>query len=314
MKPHYRHISVLQKEVVDYAPPSTRTILDCTLGGGGHSHSLLEKYPKACLYGIDRDAIAVKAADRKLQNFRKQTRLIHASFSELPDLSDKWGNPGFDYIIADIGVSSEQLSCPERGFSFINEGPLDMRMDPDRQHFTAENIVNKANEHELVSILRNFGEERYARKIVSTILEERRKKTFKTTLELAELVKNVIPNKMKKKGFNPATRTFQALRIAVNNELQELTSLLEHAPSFLKPSGRLAVISFHSLEDRMVKQQFRKWENPCVCPTDLPYCVCGEIPLGKVLTRRQVKASKEEIAKNPRSRSAHLRVFAKTSR
>ena len=174
-----------------------------------------------------------------------------------------------------------------------------------------------------MSILRNFGEERYARKIVSTILEERRKKTFRTTLELAELVKNVIPNKMKKKGFNPATRTFQALRIAVNNELQELTSLLEHTPSFLKPSGRLAIISFHSLEDRMVKQQFRKWENPCVCPTDLPYCVCptdlpycvcGKISLGKVLTRRQVKASKEEIAKNPRSRSAHLRVFTKTSR
>ena len=157
----------------------------------------------------------------------------------------------------------------------MNEGPLDMRMDPDRQQYTAENIVNKANEHELVNILRNFGEERYARKIVSTILEERTKKTFRTTLELAELVKNVIPNKMKKKGFNPATRTFQALRIAVNNELQELRSLLENTPSFLKPSGRLAVISFHSLEDRMVKQQFRKWENPCVCPTDLPYCVCG---------------------------------------
>ena len=164
MKPHYRHISVLQKEVVDYAPQSTRTILDCTLGGGGHSHSLLEKYPKASLYGIDRDSIAVKAADRRLQNFRKQTRLIHASFSELSSLSDKWGNPGFDYIIADIGVSSEQLSCPERGFSFMNEGPLDMRMDPDRQQLTAENLVNNANEHELVSILRNFGEERYTRK------------------------------------------------------------------------------------------------------------------------------------------------------
>ena len=313
MKPHFRHISVLQKEVVDYAPPSPQTILDCTLGGGGHSNKLLEKYPKACLYGIDRDSIAVKAADRRLQNFRKQTCLIHASFSELPALIDKWGNPIFDYIIADIGVSSEQISCPERGFSFLNEGPLDMRMDPERQHLTAENIVNNANEHELVNILRNFGEERYARKIVSTILAERRKKKFRTTLELAELVKNVIPNKMRKRGFNPATKTFQALRIAVNNELQELTNLLENAPKFLKNSGRMAVISFHSLEDRIVKQKFRKWENPCVCPTDLPYCVCGEMPLGKVLTRRQVKASKEEIAKNPRSRSAHLRVFAKTS-
>tara|TARA_B100000686_G_scaffold354248_1_gene463477 strand:+ start:825 stop:1769 length:945 start_codon:yes stop_codon:yes gene_type:complete len=314
MNPYYRHITVLQKEVVDYAPKSTQTILDCTLGGGGHSHSLLEKYSKAFLYGIDRDSIAVKASERRLQNFSKQTRLIHASFSELNAFSDKWDNPSFDYIIADIGVSSEQLSCPERGFSFIHEGPLDMRMDPKRQNITAEKIVNNANEHELVNILRNFGEERYARKIVSTILAERRKKDFRTTLELAGLVNNVIPNKMKKKGFNPATKTFQALRIAVNNELQELISLLEQAPKLLKNSGRLAVISFHSLEDRMIKQQFRKWENPCVCTTDLPYCVCGEIPLGKVITRRRVKASKEELAKNPRSRSASLRVFAKTTR
>ena len=274
----------------------------------------LEKIPKAFLYGIDRDAIAVEAAEQKLQKFKERIRLIHANFSELPDLRDKWGNPGFDYIIADIGVSSEQISCPERGFSFLNEGPLDMRMDPERQHMTAENIVNNSNGHELVDILRNFGEERYARKIVSTIMAERRKKKFRTTLELAELVKNVIPNKMRKRGFNPATKTFQALRIAVNNELQELTTLLEHAPTFLKHSGRIAVISFHSLEDRIVKQTFRKLENPCVCPTDLPYCVCGGIPMGKVLTRRQVKASKEEIAKNPRSRSAHLRVFTKISR
>jgi len=314
MNPYFRHIAVLQKEVVDYAPNATQTILDCTLGGGGHSQSLLRKYTKAYLYGIDRDSIAVRASEKRLQNFSKQTHLNHASFSELNALSDKWGNPGFDYIIADIGVSSEQLSCPERGFSFINEGPLDMRMDPERQNLTAEDIVNKANEHELVSILRNFGEERFARKIVNSILAERRKKDFRTTLELAELVKNIIPNKMKKKGFNPATKTFQALRIAVNNELQELTSLLVQAPTLLRYSGRLAVISFHSLEDRMIKQQFRKWENPCVCPKDLPYCVCGEIPLGKVITRRHVKASKEEIAKNPRSRSAILRVFAKTSR
>ena len=314
MKLYYQHIPVMQKEVVDYAPQTTRTILDCTLGGGGHSHSLLEKYPKASLYGIDRDSIAVKAANQRLQNFKKQTHLFHASFSELPSLIDKCGGPSFDYIIADIGISSAQLSCPERGFSFAKEGPLDMRMDAERQHLTAQNIVNKANEYELLSILRNFGEERYARKIVSTIIDERRKKIFETTLELAELVKNVIPNKMQKKGFNPATKTFQALRIAVNDELQELTSLLENAPSLIKPSGRLAVISFHSLEDRIVKQQFRKWENPCVCPTDLPYCVCGKISLGKIITRRQVKASEEEITKNPRSRSAHLRVFAKNSR
>ncbi len=311
MKPYFHHISVLKKEVVDYAPPSTQTILDCTLGGGGHSHSLLDNNSNAFLYGIDRDSFAVKAADRRLKHFNKQTRLAHASFSELPILIKKWGYPCFDYIIADIGVSSEHLTCPERGFSFLYEGPLDMRMDQKRQNLTAGNIINNANEHELVRIIRNFGEERYARKIVSKILSERRKKQFRTTLELAELVNIVIPNKMKKRGFNPATKTFQALRIAVNNELQELSYLLEYSPSFLKHSGRLAIISFHSLEDRMVKQKFRNWENPCVCPTELPYCVCGGIPLGKVITRRQVKASKEEISKNPRSRSASLRVFAK---
>ena len=201
MKPLFSHIPVLKKEIVDYAPQSTLTILDCTLGGGGHSYSLLEKYPKAFLYGIDRDSTAVKAADLRLKEFSNQIRLIHASFTELPAMIDKWGNPGFDYIIADIGVSSEQLSVPERGFSFIKEGPLDMRMDPDRQYLTAENIVNTAGEHELVNILRNFGEERYARKIVTTILTERRKKKISTTLELTELVKNVIPKKKNKEGF-----------------------------------------------------------------------------------------------------------------
>ncbi len=310
MKTQYQHTSVLRQEVLDFAPESTQTILDCTLGGGGHSLSLLEKFPKASLYGIDRDPFSIEAAAQRLQAFKQQTRLIHAGFSELSAIGNKWGKPQFDYVIADIGVSSEQLARPERGFSFINDGPLDMRMDPDRQTLTAGQLVNKASEHELLKILRNYGEERYARKIVSTILDERRKKTFRTTLELAELVNKVIPQRMKKRGINPATKTFQALRIAVNNELQELTELLEQAPSLLKPQGRMAVISFHSLEDRIVKHQFRKWEHPCVCPTDLPYCICGKISLGRVLTRRQVNASKDEIAKNPRSRSAHLRVFA----
>lgn len=310
MKTRYRHISVMRQEVLDFAPESTQTILDCTLGGGGHSLSLLEKFPKAKLYGIDRDALAIKASTQRLKAFAKQTRLNHAGFSELSALIYKLGNPQFDYVIADIGVSSEQLARPERGFSFINEGPLDMRMDPDRQKLTAGHLVNKGNEHELLNILRNYGEERCARKIVSTIMHERKKKTFRTTLELAELVQKVMPNRMKKHGLNPATKTFQALRIAVNNELQELTELLEQAPLLLNPQGRLAVISFHSLEDRIVKHRFRKWEYPCVCPTDLPYCICGKISLGRVLTRRQIKASKDEIANNPRSRSAHLRVFA----
>jgi len=310
MKTQFEHISVLSQEVVDFAPESTQTILDCTLGGGGHSKRLLEKFPDAKLYGIDRDRLALKAAAKRLKTYEEQTRLSQASFSELPTFFTKHGGPLFDYILADIGLSSEQLVRPERGFSFLQEGPLDMRMDPDRQQITAAYLVNNSSEHELLKILRNYGEGRFARKIVGTILAVRETKPFETTSELAELVGKVIPKRLQKQGFNPATLTFQALRIAVNNELQELSVLLEQVPARLKPNGRLSIITFHSLEDRIVKHQFRKWENPCVCPTDLPYCICGEKPLGRVLTRRPVKTSKNEVADNPRSRSAHLRVFA----
>ena len=310
MKTQFEHISVLSQEVVDFAPESTQTILDCTLGGGGHSKRLLEKFPDAKLYGIDRDRLALKAAAKRLKTYEEQTRLSQASFSELPTFFTKHGGPLFDYILADIGLSSEQLVRPERGFSFLQEGPLDMRMDPDRQQITAAYLVNNSSEHELLKILRNYGEGRFARKIVGTILAIRETKPFETTRELAELVGKVIPKRLQKQGFNPATLTFQALRIAVNNELQELSVLLEQVPARLKPNGRLSIITFHSLEDRIVKHQFRKWENPCVCPTDLPYCICGEKPLGRVLTRRPVKTSKNEVADNPRSRSAHLRVFA----
>ena len=310
MKTQFEHISVLSQEVVDFAPESTQTILDCTLGGGGHSKRLLEKFPDAKLYGIDRDRLALKAAAKRLKTYGEQTRLSQASFSELPTFFTKHGGPLFDYILADIGLSSEQLVRPERGFSFLQEGPLDMRMDPDRQQITAAYLVNNSSEHELLKILRNYGEGRFARKIVGTILAVRETKPFETTRELAELVGKVIPKRLQKQGFNPATLTFQALRIAVNDELQELSLLLEQVPARLKPNGRLSIITFHSLEDRIVKHQFRKWENPCVCPTDLPYCICGEKPLGRVLTRRPVKTSKNEVADNPRSRSAHLRVFA----
>ena len=305
----FEHISVLTQEVVDFAPESTETILDCTLGGGGHSRCLLESFPDAKLYGIDRDALAVKASEEKLKTYEKQTKLGQASFSELPKFFAECGEPVFDYILADIGLSSEQLVRTERGFSFLREGPLDMRMDPDRQQITAAHLVNNSSEQDLLNILRNFGEERFAKKIVGKILEFRKKNPLKTTKELAQLVSSVIPRRLQKQGFNPATLTFQALRIAVNDELQELEVLLKQIPSRLKNDGRVALISFHSLEDRIVKHQFRKWENPCVCPTNLPYCICDEKPRGRVLTRRPVIATKKEVANNPRSRSAHLRVF-----
>jgi len=310
MKMQFEHIPVLTQEVVDFAPESPQTILDCTLGGGGHSWCLLENSPDAKLYGIDRDALAVKASAERLKTYEKQTKLGQASFSELPEFFAECGEPVFDYILADLGLSSEQLVRAERGFSFLREGPLDMRMDPDRQQITAAHFVNNSSEQELLKILRNFGEERFARKIVGKILEFRGKNPLKTTKELAQLVSSVIPRRLQKQGFNPATLTFQALRIAVNDELQELEVLLKQIPSRLKKDGRVALISFHSLEDRIVKHQFRKWENPCVCPTDLPYCICGEKPRGRVLTRRPVNATKKEVADNPRSRSAHLRVFS----
>jgi 16S rRNA (cytosine1402-N4)-methyltransferase len=310
MKIEFKHISVLTEEVLGFAPQASQTILDCTLGGGGHSRRLLEKFPEANLYGIDRDAKALNAAADCLKNYKEQIYLEQASFSELPVCFEHWGEPHFDYILADIGLSSEQLARPERGFSFMYEGPLDMRMDPDRQNLTAADLLNNSSEHELLKILRDYGEERFARKIVSTIITEREIKPFETTKELADLVSNVIPRRFQKPGFNPATLTFQALRIAVNDELNELEVLLKEVQPRLKPEGRLAIISFHSLEDRMVKHQFRKWENPCVCPTDLPYCICGKKPLGKVITRRPVNASAKETSENPRSRSAHLRVFS----
>jgi len=310
MKTQFEHIPVLAQEVIDFAPNSTQTILDCTLGIGGHSKLLLEEFPDAKLYGIDRDGLAIKATTKRLKAYETRTRLSQASFSELPFFFEKHGRSLFDYILADIGFSSEQIVRPERGFSFLQEGPLDMRMDPDRQQITAAYLVNNSSKHELLKILRNYGEERFARKIVGTILAVRETKPFETTKELAEMICKVIPKRLHKQGFNPATLTFQALRIAVNNELQELSLLLDQVPALLRPNGRLAIITFHSLEDRIVKHQFRKWENPCVCPTDLPYCICGKKPLGRVLTRRPVNSSINEVANNPRSRSAHLRVFA----
>ena len=305
----FKHISVLPEKILEFAPKSTKTILDCTLGGGGHSRLLLDKFPNARLFGIDRDSNALRAATNNLKSYKKTT-LNQATFSELSDCFTNWDHPFFDYVLADIGTSSEQLDRPNRGFSFLHEGPLDMRMDPDHQRTTAAHIVNHSNESELLEILRTNGEEPFARKIVNKILSERNKKPFETTIELADLVNKIKPKKFKKFGFNPATLTFQALRIAVNDELNELLNLLKLIPTTLKSNGRFAIISFHSLEDRIVKHQFRKWEKPCACPSNLPYCICGEKSLGKILTRKPICASKKEVKSNPRSRSAHLRVFS----
>ncbi len=306
----FKHISVLPQKVLDFAPDKTQTILDCTLGCGGHSRRLLEKFPNAKVFAIDRDLNALKVAEYFLKPFENNINFKHASFSELKDCFVNWMNPLFDYILADIGISSDQLDSPERGFSFNHEGPLDMRMDPDRQHTTAAYLVNNSSKNELLKILKTYGEERFAWKIVNTILIEREKKPFKTTKQLAELVYKSVPKHLQKSRIHPATLTFQALRIAVNEELNELSELLKIIPLSLKPDGRFAIISFHSLEDRIIKHKFKEWENPCVCPHDLPYCICGKKSLGSILTRSPICPSEKEIANNRRCRSAHLRVFS----
>lgn len=305
----FRHTPVLVNEVLEHLPPETRNILDCTLGGAGHSRALLKEVPQAQLRGIDRDPNALAAARERLEGeFPEQVKLRQARFSDLQAYLSLWSLK-YDFILADLGVSSEQLSRAERGFSFLEEGPLDMRMDPQEATPTAAQLLARVQEGELRQWLKIYGEERFAPQIARAVVESRQKSPLQTTRDLSELVHRVIPKRFHKPNFNPATLTFQALRIVVNRELEEVEGLLAIAPEFLSAGGRLAIISFHSLEDRLVKQTFRGWEAPCTCPPKLPYCVCGLKPLGRALTRRPVTASEKEVRENPRSRSAKLRVF-----
>ena len=305
----FQHVPVLVEEILTHLPEQPRTLLDCTLGGAGHSSALLNRCPEAQLRGADRDPVAVDASKQRLEaRFPGRAEVRQARFSELPAYLKLWGLR-YDFVIADLGISSEQLQRAERGFSFLLDGPLDMRMDPNSPDLNATQLLRKVHEHELRRWLREYGEERNAAKIARVIVEHRRTNPIRTTAELADLVANTIPRRFHKPGFHPATLTFQALRIAVNRELEELDTLLKTLPDFLNPGGRMAIISFHSLEDRPVKQQFREWQHPCTCPPQLPYCICGKQPLGRSLNRSPIMATETEIAANPRSRSAKLRVF-----
>jgi 16S rRNA (cytosine1402-N4)-methyltransferase len=273
---------------------------------------LLDKFSKAKLYGIDRDPTALAASRHRLAHYPGFIAIEQASFTELSYRTEQW-NTSFDFILADLGMSSEQLAAPERGFSFLQEGPLDMRMDPLRQVETAAQILQQRSEFEIRKLLQIYGEERFAPQIARAIVRYRAHTGLVTTSELAELVERVIPRKFQKPNFHPATQTFQALRMEVNQEPEEVNALLDFAIEHLRPGGRLAVISFHSLEDRPVKQRFREWEQPCRCPSDLPRCVCGLQALGFSLKRKPIVADAEEIGQNPRSRSARLRVFERNA-
>ncbi len=301
------HKSVLLDEVLQaFEDRSIEYFVDGTLGAGGHSEAILRHHPEIKeLIGIDQDPSALEIARTRLQPFESKLRLIHGNFSEL----EKYQLPPIDGFLVDLGVSSMQLDQPDRGFSFMHEGPLDMRMDT-TQELTAAEIVNTWDEGELAKIFRDYGEEKQWRRAAGLIVEERAKAPITTTLQLAQLFREKL-HKGAKKGLHPATLIFQALRIAVNGELDVIEKVLPAVLKLLKPGGRIAVISFQSLEDRIVKNLFRYWAEDKESSSG----VCGifrdKVPEGKVITRKPVEANEEEVSENPRSRSAKLRVFEK---
>jgi 16S rRNA (cytosine1402-N4)-methyltransferase len=309
----FSHLPVMPDEVIRFLEPKAGGIyLDGTLGGGGHAALIAERCipGNGMLIGIDQDLEAVAAATQRLSIFGNEVKLRHGNFSELEQHLCLLGINKLDGFILDLGVSSHQLDSPERGFSFQQDAPLDMRMDGSSGDKAAD-LVNNLPEAELERIIREYGEERWARRIASFIVKARREAKLERTLQLVDVIKGAVPKAMWEERIHPATRTFQALRIVVNHELENLEKGLHSAISFLKPRGRGVVISFHSLEDRIVKRLFRKYSGGCTCPRQLPVCVCGVEPQLRILTNRPAVASKQEVAVNTRSRSAKLRAMEK---
>jgi 16S rRNA (cytosine1402-N4)-methyltransferase len=284
------------------------TYVDCTVGGGGHSREILRlTAPDGVLIGLDRDPLAIRRAERELAEFGGRARLIYENFVNLPRVLKGLGISQVDGLLYDLGVSSLQLDDPGRGFSYMADGPLDMRMDP-AGPVTAADLVNGLEEKELAEIIFRYGEERWARRIASFIAAERKRRPIESTGRLVEIIKMAVPAGARRTGPHPAKRTFQALRIAVNGELEELAGALKEAVVFLKPEGRICVLSFHSLEDRIVKETFRELAGTCRCPPGAPVCGCRKEGVLRVLTRRPVLPSPGEVERNPRARSARLRV------
>ena len=285
--------------------------LDGTLGGGGHSSVIAAGLSEqGHLYGIDQDGDALKAASEKLKEYADRVTLIRCNYREAVDRLKELGVTGVDGILLDLGVSSYQLDNGDRGFSYRTDAPLDMRMDT-RQALTAEEIVNTYDEMDLYRVIRDYGEEKFAKNIAKHIVTARQKKRIETTFELNEIIKAAIPAKMRVDGGHPSKRTFQAIRVECNRELEVLTDSLEKMIDFLNPGGRIAVITFQSLEDRIVKNTFRMAEHPCTCPPELPVCVCGKKPYGKCIGRKPITASEEELENNRRSKPAKLRILEK---
>jgi len=304
----FSHTPVLLDTVVEYLAPKTGGLyVDATVGGGGHAEAILAAERGVRLIGMDRDPEALAASAKRLAPFGDKVRLVRSNFRALEKVLDELGEPRVDGILFDLGVSSHQLDTEERGFSYWGDAYLDMRMGPDAPKSAAE-LLAELDVGEITRILREYGEERWAARIAHFIGEERKKRPIRTAAQLVEIIKAAIPAGARRSGPHPARRTFQALRIAVNDELRALEEALGASVRRLRPGGRLVVISFHSLEDRIVKQHFATQARGCTCPPELPVCRCGKVPAIKILTRRPIVPGATEAEINPRARSAKLRA------
>ena len=306
----FKHRSVLLEETVNGLNIRPDGIyVDGTLGGGGHAYEICRRLgDKGRMIGIDQDEAAIEAAGIRLKDFGEKVTIVRSNYCEMKSVLHGSGIDKVDGIVLDLGVSSYQLDTAERGFSYREDAPLDMRMDR-RQTMTARDIVNDYSEKDLYRVIRDYGEDKFARNIAKHIVIEREKRSIETTGQLTEIIRGAIPMKFQKKSGHPAKRTFQAIRIELNRELDVLKNSLDEMIDLLNPGGRLCIITFHSLEDRIVKSAFKKNEDPCTCPKDFPVCVCGKVSKGSILTRKPILPGPEEMEENSRSKSAKLRIF-----
>lgn len=306
----FKHKSVLLNETIDGLNIKPDGIyVDGTLGGGGHAYEVCRRLgEKGSIVGIDQDAAAIEAASARLKDFGEKVTIVRSNYCDMKSKLHELGIDKVDGIVLDLGVSSYQLDTAERGFSYQEDAPLDMRMDT-RQKMTARDIVNDYTEADLYRVIRDYGEDKFAKNIAKHIVQARAVKPVETTAELSEIIRASIPMKFQKKSGHPAKRTFQAIRIELNRELDVLRDSLDDMIDLLNPGGRLCIITFHSLEDRIVKSAFRKNENPCTCPPDFPVCVCGKKSKGSIITKKPILPSEEELEYNSRSKSAKLRIF-----